>query len=152
MSPQKEVGWWTIKGPCPPLSKFTQVRLFESWILILYLEWSNIKNGKIIRTYPWYWERLRARKGGDTWWGGWMASLLQWTWVWANSGRWWRTEKSGILQSMGSQRDTTEWLNNEQPILARALMRLSKSFNWLDSLSSLRGKLFYLSHELLNTF
>ena len=27
-----------------------------------------------------------------------------WTWVWANSGRWWRTGKPGVLQSMGSQR------------------------------------------------
>ena len=35
---------------------------------------------------------------------GWMASPAQWTWVWANSGRWWRTEKPGVLQSMGSQR------------------------------------------------
>ena len=25
-------------------------------------------------------------------------------WVWANSGRWWRTEKPGVLQFMGSQR------------------------------------------------
>ena len=26
---------------------------------------------------------------------GWMASLTQWTWVWASSGRCWRTEKPG---------------------------------------------------------
>ena len=35
---------------------------------------------------------------------GWMASLTQWTWVRANSGKWWRTGKPGVLQSMGSQR------------------------------------------------
>ena len=35
----------------------------------------------------WCWERLRAREGGDRRWDGWMASLTQWTWVWANSGR-----------------------------------------------------------------
>ena len=33
-----------------------------------------------------------------------MASLIQWTWTWANSGRWWGTGKPGVLQSMGSQR------------------------------------------------
>ena len=33
-----------------------------------------------------------------------MASPIQWTWVWANSRRWWTIEKSGVLQSMGSQR------------------------------------------------
>ena len=37
---------------------------------------------------PWCWERLRARRvGGDRGWDGGMASLSQWTWVWANSGR-----------------------------------------------------------------
>ena len=34
-------------------------------------------------------------------WHGWMASSTQWTWVWANSGRQWRTGKPGMLQSMG---------------------------------------------------
>ena len=33
-----------------------------------------------------------------------MASPTQWTWVWASSGRWWRTGKPDILQSMGLQR------------------------------------------------
>ena len=50
-------------------------------------------------------ERLKARGEGDSrGWDGWMASLTQWKWVWANSGRQWRTGKPGILQSMGSQR------------------------------------------------
>ena len=37
-------------------------------------------------------------------WDGWMASPMQWTWTWANSRRWWGTERPGVLQSMGSQR------------------------------------------------
>ena len=53
---------------------------------------------------PWCWERLRAGEGGNRGWDGWMASLTQWTWVWANSRRQWRTRKSGMLQSMGLQR------------------------------------------------
>ena len=37
----------------------------------------------------WCWARLRAGgEGGDRGWDGWMASLTQWIWVWANSGRW----------------------------------------------------------------
>ena len=43
------------------------------------------------------------RKGEDRGWDGWMASWIQWTWVWANSGRWWRTGNPGRLQFMGSQ-------------------------------------------------
>ena len=54
---------------------------------------------------PWCWERLRAGgEGGNRRWDGWMASLTQWTWVWTNSGRWWRTRKPGVLQSVGLQR------------------------------------------------
>ena len=42
-----------------------------------------------------------------------MVSLTQWTWVWANSGRWWRVGKPRMLQSMGlKELDTTERMNN----------------------------------------
>ena len=34
-------------------------------------------------------------KGGDREWDGWMAALTRWTWVWANSRRYWRTGKLG---------------------------------------------------------
>ena len=54
----------------------------------------------------WCWERLRAGgEGDDRGWYGWMASLTRWTTsVWANSGRWWRRGKPGVLQLMGTQR------------------------------------------------
>ena len=39
----------------------------------------------------------------DRGWDGWMASLIQWTWTWADSGRQRRTGKPGVLQSMGSR-------------------------------------------------
>ena len=59
---------------------------------------------------PWCWQRLRvAEEGDDRGWDGWMASLTQWTWVQANSGRYWRTGKPGMLQSMGSQRVGHRW-------------------------------------------
>ena len=33
--------------------------------------------------WPWCWERLKAGgEGDDGGWDGWMASLIQWTWVW----------------------------------------------------------------------
>ena len=51
------------------------------------------------------WERLKVSgKGNDRGWDGWMASLTQYTWVWASSGSWWWTGKLGVLQSLGSQR------------------------------------------------
>ena len=33
-----------------------------------------------------------------------LAVQLKWAWVWVSSGRWWRTGKPGVLQSMGPQR------------------------------------------------
>ena len=46
-------------------------------------------------------EKLKAGGEGDNrGWDGWMASPTQWTWVWVNSGSWWRP---GVLQSMGSE-------------------------------------------------
>ena len=60
---------------------------------------------------PWCWERLKAKEEGGRGWDGWMASLTQWAWAWANSGKWWRTGKPGLLQSMGSQswRQLIDW-------------------------------------------
>ena len=72
---------------------------------------------------PWCWERLKAGgEGDDRGWDGWMASLTQWTWVWVDSGSWWWIGKTGMLQSMGSQRighdwvtELTDWLNCNSP-------------------------------------
>ena len=56
---------------------------------------------------PWCWKRSKAGgEGFDRGWNGWMASPTQWTWVWADSGRRWRTGKPGMLQSTGSQSQT----------------------------------------------
>ena len=59
------------------------------------------------RTDSLEWARLKAgREGEDRGWYGWMASLTQWTWVWASSGSRWWTGKPGVLQSMGLQSQT----------------------------------------------
>ena len=59
---------------------------------------------------PWSWERLKAgREGNDREWDGGIASLTEWTWVWASSESWWWTGKPGVLQSMGSQRVRHNW-------------------------------------------
>ena len=60
---------------------------------------------------PWCWERSKAGgEGDDRGWDGCMASPTQWKWVWANSGVWWWTGKSDMLQSVGSQSPT--WLRD----------------------------------------
>ena len=65
---------------------------------------------------PWCWERLRAGEWGNRGWDDWMVSSTQWTWVWANSKRQWRTGKPGVLQAIRpghKELDTIKWLNNK---------------------------------------
>ena len=73
----------------------------EGLILKLKLQYLQLTHWK----RPWCWERLKAGgEGDDRGWDGSIASPTWGTWVWANSGRWWRTGKPDLLQSMGSQR------------------------------------------------
>ena len=63
---------------------------------------------------PWCWEGLGAGgEGDDRGWDGWMASLIQWTWVWTSSRRWWRAGKPG-MQCMESQRVGHDWATEQQ--------------------------------------
>ena len=50
------------------------------------------------------------RPRGNRGWDDWMASPTWWTWVWASSGRQWRTGRPGMLQSMGLQ--SQAWLSD----------------------------------------
>ena len=60
-------------------------------------------------------ERWKAGgEGDDRRRGGWMASPTQRAWVWASSGRWWKREKPGVLQSMGLQRVRRDWAIEQQ--------------------------------------
>ena len=49
----------------------------------------------------------------------WMESLTQWTWGSASSGRWWRTGKLGVLQSMGLQSWTrlSDWTTTMREVI-----------------------------------
>ena len=46
---------------------------------------------------PWCWERLKTGgEGDDKGQDDLVLSLTQWTWIWENSGRWWRTGKQNV--------------------------------------------------------
>ena len=53
--------------------------------------------------------RRRREEGDNRGWDGWMASLTQWTWVWASSGCWSWTGKCDVLQSVRLQRVRQDW-------------------------------------------
>ena len=93
----------------------------KSVLNIYWKDWCWSWNSNTLATYceelthwkrPLCWERLKARGEWDNrGWDGWMASPTRWPWVWANSGSWWWTGMSGVLQSMGLQRVRHDWLN-----------------------------------------
>jgi len=51
-------------------------------------------------------------RGDDTRWDCWMASPIQWTWVWANSRKKWRTGKHPWVHK---ESDTSKQPNNNHP-------------------------------------
>ena len=55
----------------------------------------------------------RQKKRGSRGWDDQMASLTCWMWIWVNSGRQWRTEEPGVLQSIDSQK-VRYYLETEQ--------------------------------------
>ena len=59
---------------------------------------------------PWCWERFMASEGEGRGRDGWIASPTQWTWIWASSGRWWRTGQSSAAVQGHRESNTTEWL------------------------------------------
>ena len=80
---------------------------------------------------PWCWERLKAGGEGDNrGWDGWMASLTQWTWVWAN----WETAKDREAWHAavnGSQRVWHHWATEQQvPVTGMWLWVSNESQYW----------------------
>ena len=72
---------------------------WSSYTLATWCHWKRL----------WCRERLKTEEEDDREWDGWMTSLTWWPWVWASSGSWWWTGKSGVLQSMESQKVRHNW-------------------------------------------
>ena len=87
---------WTAKTS-PILKEISTEYSLEGRLLKLqyfgHLMWRASSLEKL-----WCWEILKAGgEGDDRGWDCWMASLTQWIWVSANSRRWWRIGKPGVL-------------------------------------------------------
>ena len=84
---------WCLRVPWTA-RRSNQSILKESALNIHWKDWCQSSN--TLATWckelthwktPWCWERLKAGgEGSSRGWDGWMASLTQWIWVWANSG------------------------------------------------------------------
>ena len=83
----------------------------EEMMLKLKLQYLGHAKSWLIGKDSWCWEGLGAGgEGDDRGWGGCMASLTRWTWVWVNSSSWLWTGRPGVLQFMGSQRVGHNWV------------------------------------------
>ena len=94
--------------------------------------WSSDANnwliGKVIfQCWKKCWERLRAEgEEGIRGWDGWMASSMQWTWTWANSGRRWGTQRLACCSPWGRKElDMTEQLNNNKRSVKPKIQKIS---------------------------
>ena len=112
--------WTYYRIPCSVLYIFIQYDL----LLFMYLKVCIVYSQHPVLSLatwckelthlkrPWCWKKLKAGKGDDRGWDGWMASPTRWTWVWVSSGSWWWTGRPGMLQSRGrKESDMTEQLN-----------------------------------------
>ena len=90
--------------------------------------------------------KTEDREGGDT---GEMIGWYHWqrTCVWANSGRWWKTGKPGVLQYMGSQRVRHDRVTEQQQqILINQLVRIISDTRrcWPTAIAIINKTLFIL--------
>ena len=94
----------------------------QSWILIVRIDaeagapifWPPDAKSQLTGKDPDAGKDWGQEEKGATGWGGWIASSTQWTWVWANSRRWWRTGKPGVLQFMVLQRFGRDLVTKQQ--------------------------------------
>ena len=81
---------------------------------------------------PWCWERLReGGKRGNRKWDGWMASSIQWTWVWKNwvtvkDGEVWRAAVHVVSEGQTRPRD------NNRAILISTVLLLANIYELLN--------------------
>ena len=101
---------WTARRSNQSISK-------DIYLNILWKDWCWSWSSNILAPWckepthwkrPLCWERLEAK--GERGSRGLDASPTRWTWIWANSGRYWRTGEPGVLQSMGSHSVRHDWV------------------------------------------
>ena len=84
--------FWTVVLESLGLQQIKPVRWCWSWNTNTLATWCRVHSLEKILMLG---KTEAEGEGGDSGWDGWMASLTQWTRIWANSRRKWRTGKPG---------------------------------------------------------
>ena len=96
-------------GPCSCTKSDTTEQLRISEIEVSSLSWTGGVLTKVTVVLS-----LEQASGCSRGWDGWMASLIQRTWVWASSRSRWRTGNPGVLPSVELQRVRHNWATEQQ--------------------------------------
>ena len=101
---------WTARISNQSILKEISPEYSMEWLMLKLILWPLATKNRLIGKDPdagkdWRWEEKGTTEG----WNVWLASPIQWTWVWVNSGSGWWTGRPGVLQSMGSQRVRHDW-------------------------------------------
>ena len=86
--------------------------------------------------------KQRGGEGNDRGWDGWMESRIPWIWVWANSRRWWRTGKPGVLYVVHGVAKSQTWLSDWSTTTANVIFAF-----WFVSYKPLKEKAFQDQHK-----
>ena len=88
-----------------------------------------------------YWRQKEKRAAEDEW----LDSITDSrTWISANSGRWWRKGKAGVLQSMGSQTVWHDLATEQQQIIKK----IKNNFKTVHQFSSVTQPCLTLCHPM----
>ena len=124
-----KVPWTARRSNQSILKEVSPEYSFEGLMLKLKLQYFGHLMGRIdsFGKDPDDGKRLKAGggEGDNSGWDGWMAPLMQWTWVWAGSGSWWCTGRPGLLQSMGSQRVRHDWATELNSVYLKYTIKCS---------------------------
>ena len=71
---------------------WTHIHYSKFFVLIVWSVW-----GRQGVTISWAYGLSILNLGCDRGWDGWVASLIQWPWTWANSRRWWGAGEACVL-------------------------------------------------------
>ena len=83
----KEIKTVNPKGNCPQYSLKAQCWSWSSSIL-----WLTDAKSQLTGKRPWSWKRLKAKAEG----GRRCLTVYQWTWIWTNSRKQWKTGEPGV--------------------------------------------------------
>ena len=123
------VSWTARRSNQSVLKKSTLNILWKDWC------WSS----KTLATWcehlthwkrPLCWERLKEKDEGGRRWDSWIASLTQWAWTWAHSGRQCGRSKPGDAPGGLKELDTTKQLNNNNSDGCGVISHCSFNFNF----------------------